>query len=1248
MKKVIIISFCFILSFFIIGKAHSQNVIWSEDFEGNWSNDWYADFGNWQVGTPTIGPGSAHSGLNCATVGLNVNCQPNFNSRLININSFVIPDSNQNPRLRFWHWWSIPGCPYYFSTSYAYVQIKENGSSDWINISPGGNIWNYAFIDLKSYAGKTVQIAFFYHSDCNGGPGWYIDDISLQTGQINFSFPENFEAGMGFWYSDFGSWQVGKPTIGPQGGHNSLNCATIGLEGNCQPNFNSSFNSRLISPVFIIPDSNQNPRLRFWHWWNIPGCSYYFTTSYASVQIKENDSSNWITISPQYIGTGGNIWNFALIDLESYAGKTVQIAFFYHSDCNGGPGWYIDDIDLDYTRYYDVGTYKIIGPQGIIKIDSVLFPKAIVKNYGLNPETFNTKFSIDPVYSSIKQTTLQPGQTDTLSFDSWIATPAYSYKAKCKSLLSNDEDIRNDSLESTVIVSSGHGPEIYTITPDHGGNFGNVTVEITGNGFMPGARVKLTRSGQQDIVADSSVTQVPNANKIITTFVMDSAQLGQWNLAITNPDSLFTVFYNGFTIENNISELWVNITGNQKLLSGTESLYVISYGNNGNTDENSAEIIIWFNKLFSSKIYKESVDSSCIINPSLIAPDYYDNNVGYIVTCSKISPSKTNTLFLMLSGVAPPHTHYPVYLRISNALHFLTDSTKSINIKNNIVEFKNNKKHGSDNNIYSVCMQLWGREWGGFFPNKNAIHPMFIFRKMDNSGNILFETSFSQFSDPSVFLNYEIYNGLRRQWLQEYSLSEMKHVMTEDLKYQPLTEDNYNNCIQISKEEEEAFLSSFRSFCVTCLLNTTYHLDQPFKDDAKQAYSCFGLPEKAAELSGFNDGQGFLTKWEETQNVQPYILYQEVFDYHFTDYGFMVVSKDAFATIGENILTYKDKEYNKKMDVELTTSRDPNNKSGPIGFGSFHHIPTDEPLYYIIHFENKDSATASAQNIYITDTLSSNLDWTTFQFDTTSHIPVVKSFNSSTGIATWTFNNIDLPPNVIPPQGEGWVLYHVNQKANLPSGTQIKNRASIKFDFNDPMLTNYTTNTIDAGTPSSTVKPFATYMGDTTYRIYWSGQDEAQGSGIQDYTIYVSENQNSNYTAWKSNTTDTTALFTGKSGHTYYFYSIARDQVGHVELPPIGYDLVITKVGINEVAKSKNCCLSIYPNPFNDKTTIEFSNPDHKSYHLIINDLFGKTVSEINDITGSKVEIAKGNMAPGVYIVNLVGENALVGKMIIQ
>ena len=76
----------------------------------------------------------------------------------------------------------------------------------------------------------------------------------------------------------------------------------------------------------------------------------------------------------------------------------------------------------------------------------------------------------------------------------------------------------------------------------------------------------------------------------------------------------------------------------------------------------------------------------------------------------------------------------------------------------------------------------------------------------------------------------------------------------------------------------------------------------------------------------------------------------------------------------------------------------------------------------------------------------------------------------------------------------------------------------------------------------------------------WSGQDDADGSGIAAYDIYVSDNGGP-FNPFLLNTTDVTATFTGAAGHTYGFYSVATDNVGHVEAPPLAPDATIQVLG---------------------------------------------------------------------------------------
>ena len=86
------------------------------------------------------------------------------------------------------------------------------------------------------------------------------------------------------------------------------------------------------------------------------------------------------------------------------------------------------------------------------------------------------------------------------------------------------------------------------------------------------------------------------------------------------------------------------------------------------------------------------------------------------------------------------------------------------------------------------------------------------------------------------------------------------------------------------------------------------------------------------------------------------------------------------------------------------------------------------------------------------------------------------------------------------------------------------------------------TTTVDAAAPTSSVSALSTFS-PATFNLHWSGSD-GTGSGISGYSVYVSDDGGA-FTSLLSNTAQTSTTFTGANGHTYGFYSIATDNVGH-------------------------------------------------------------------------------------------------------
>lgn len=112
----------------------------------------------------------------------------------------------------------------------------------------------------------------------------------------------------------------------------------------------------------------------------------------------------------------------------------------------------------------------------------------------------------------------------------------------------------------------------------------------------------------------------------------------------------------------------------------------------------------------------------------------------------------------------------------------------------------------------------------------------------------------------------------------------------------------------------------------------------------------------------------------------------------------------------------------------------------------------DSVLTYTIHFQNTGNDTTFF--IILKDTLSPHLNPASVVNIASSH--EYESFTiSDNGILTWFFNPIFLVDSATnEPASKGFVMFRIKKKAGLPLNTEIKNKASIYFDYNEPIVTN--------------------------------------------------------------------------------------------------------------------------------------------------------------------------------------------------
>ena len=139
---------------------------------------------------------------------------------------------------------------------------------------------------------------------------------------------------------------------------------------------------------------------------------------------------------------------------------------------------------------------------------------------------------------------------------------------------------------------------------------------------------------------------------------------------------------------------------------------------------------------------------------------------------------------------------------------------------------------------------------------------------------------------------------------------------------------------------------------------------------------------------------------------------------------------------------------------EIVGAFDPNDKQGfPLGYSDEHLVPPNTDIEYLVRFQN--TGTAPAHNVVIRDTLSPFLAPGSLRMGTASH-PYTWSLNGQ-GFLTVTFSDINLPDsNSNEAASHGFFSFKIAQKPDLPDGTDIRNAASIFFDFNSPIRTNET------------------------------------------------------------------------------------------------------------------------------------------------------------------------------------------------
>jgi hypothetical protein len=641
------------------------------------------------------------------------------------------------------------------------------------------------------------------------------------------------------------------------------------------------------------------------------------------------------------------------------------------------------------------------------------------------------------------------------------------------------------------------------LQPDRGSNTGFVTVTLHGTAFANGATVKLVAAGQPDISA--TIAKVNQSGTVARArFNLDGQAMGKRDVVIVNPDNTSSTRVAAFNIEaGGAPQIWVDILGRSALRPSQSQTYYIAYGNRGNVDVALLPIFIAMSK-------------------------NAEYELGF-----KMKPPRQ-----------PVHGKNYDFSQIP--LHYETDTEKVIPLLIGFVP-------AGHSNLLKITITSHDRQ------------PVLL--SIRASEPKLFPEGFTPPASPSVTHAALSARNEANGTTSSQALEDFNSVVGCMFKVAGEVAENVLGILP-AIDCLDAGLEYLGLGTVDVIyVGIDIHMGDPPGD-----YEAI-LPVMQ-EIFG---GSAILAECADKEipglaniaaGIGIYLSLQTIAED--TDCGrtWQIASK-----VGKTIIAL--------------ASNDPNDKFGASGVGAARHTSGSEPLHYAIFFENKADANAPAQEVVITDQLDpAKLDFDTFSLgpiffgadkkvippsglsDYAADVDlrpqqnlivrVEARLDKATGLLTWRFTSLDpvtglptddplagfLPPNRNAPEGEGQVLFTVGLKSGLPTGTEIRNKARIVFDTNAPIETAEWLNTLDNSRPTSKVSQLSAEQSALSFNVNWSGEDT--GSGIRDYTIYVSQ-KGGPYTAWLTDTAATSGVFTGQPGTTYSFLAIASDKAGNVE-----------------------------------------------------------------------------------------------------
>lgn len=815
---------------------------------------------------------------------------------------------------------------------------------------------------------------------------------------------------------------------------------------------------------------------------------------------------------------------------------------------------------------------------------------------------------------------------------------------------------------------------IQSYTPDRTANVDSCTITFEGSGFNDSTKIFLSRTGQTTIKADT----VTYCNSYCTAlFNLKNAAPGTWNILVQYPDTTITL-QNGLTIEEKKEgKLKVEILGSSVARIGRDASFTINVTNLSNFEIENPCIEIAVSSIDSTfKVYSEeynTVDKEIFnILGSDVREFYFtktDDILGQNRNCKSglfflpnMSAYESKELLITVRSagnytISAWHNDYTID-------QFAEDAINVVYTDGNTYNYQKSAKLRSLT-AENICNKIYADCYNNFM------------------------------SDVNNALAASAKEELEGQLLDLIPIKPLKSIMKNGFDMAVLYK-NMNECAKngdvdgyVDNATTSAIKASFFTYTQLILssIASNNKVIEAIENGEVDRLMMNGMIRSAAKneirKEFLEEAESLAEKVNKVDELAGLLL----------SYG----SVEALRSLqAKKMCTPSLKDCNvpdssSRHDVSTVSSCDPNEK---IGYrspsGSTYFNADNSNFTYIVNFENKETATAAAQEVVVRDTLDLRLfNINSFRAgyikigNTIYQAPynvkenkwqidmrpgknlitnVTLTLDTINGIAKWDFKSLDpttmdwpqdltlgfLPPNDSIGSGLGSVSFTINLKDNLTSDISVKNKANIVFDTNTPMTTPTWTNTKDVIAPISTMSQ-PTVANDSIATLNWTGEDNKGGSGVYQYNVYVKQAGGS-YSSLLSNVTQKSVDFQFKKGTQYDFYVTAIDSTGNTEVKTNVPDVTLMITAVPKVSSSTRNMI-VFPNPSSNGlgVYVTFDMPDQEMKHarLVITSMLGSMVKETN-IKGNEIHIK--DIGSGMFIFDLQvnGESIEHQKVVIQ